>query len=133
MNLAEVIHQRWAAAEALNNLLPASRVYTGISVDPTTPYAVISKESHRPAICYNDGSAVDTVGVRIQVFHDNHDSGAAVLDQVKAALDRTDFALSGSDKVIDMQRSNDFQRQEEDGVWQFVIDFNCTVHLKSGV
>ena len=61
MNLAEVIHQRWAAAAALENLLPASRVYTGMSVDPATPYAVIAKLSDRPAGYHNDGSALSTV------------------------------------------------------------------------
>ena len=129
MNLAGVIHQRWAAAEGLNGLLPASRVYTGMSVDPATPYAVIAKESDRPAVYHNDGSAVGTVGVRIRVFHDNYDSAAAIMDQVKSAFDRTDFALSGSGKVINMQRANDFELQEDDGLWQFVIDFHCAVYL----
>lgn len=133
MNLAEMIHQRWAAAEALNELLPASRVYTGLSVDPSTPYAVITKHSDRPLARHNDGSAVDLLGLRIQVFHDKRAAAAAVVHQVKAAFDRTDFALSGSDKVINMQRSNDFEVQEKDGVWRLVIDFNCTVHLASGV
>ncbi len=129
MNLAQVIHQRWAAATALDDLLPASRVFTGVSVDSTMPYAVISKRSDRPAAYHNDGSALSTVGVRIEVVDDGYDSAAAVMEQVKAAFDRTDFALSGSDKVISMQRSNDFQRQEPEGVWRLVIDFVCTVYL----
>ena len=133
MNLAQVIHQRWAAAEPLDNLLPASRVYSGMSVDPSRPYAVIAKQSGRPVACLSDGSAVDQVGIRIQVFHDNHDAGAAIVHQVKAAFHQTDFALSGSDKVINMQRSNDFEQQDDGGGWQFVVEFNCTVYLASGV
>ena len=133
MNLAQVIHQRWAAAEPLNTLLPVQRVYTGRSIDPSTPYAVVSKQGDRPVARLNDGSAVDVLKLRVQVFHDNYDSGTAVVHQVKATFDRTDFALSGSDKVIDMRRSNDFEQQDEDGVWRFVIDFDCMVHLASGV
>ncbi len=129
MNLAEVIHQRWAAASGLNDLLPASRVHTGIGVDPTLPYAVLSKQSDRPTQRHNDGSAVSAVELRIRVFHDNYDSAAAVVEQVEAAFNGADFALSGNDRVINMRRSNDFQRQEDDGVWQFVIDFDCTVYL----
>ena len=129
MNLAEVIHQRWAAATALNDLLPAARVTTGVSVDPTLPYAVIAKQSERPMVRHNDGSAVDSVGLRIRVFHDNYDSAAAVMEQIRVAFERSDFALSGDDKVIAMQRSDDSQRQEDDGVWQFVIDFDCMVYL----
>ena len=133
MNLAEVIHQRWAAATALDNLLPSGSVYTGVSVDPTMPYAVIARRSDRPLARHNDGSAVEVVGVRIRVFHDNRDAAAAIVQQIKAAFDRTDFALSGSDKVINMQRSDDGERQDGDGVWQFTIDFNCTVYLATGV
>jgi hypothetical protein len=133
MNLAQVIHQRWAATEPLDDLLPASRVYTGMSVDPTRPYAVVTRQSDRPVALFNDGSTVDRVGVRVEVFHDNYDSGAAVVHQIKTAFHLVQFALSGSDKVISMQRSNDFERQNEDGVWQFVVDFNCTVYLASGV
>lgn len=129
MNLVEVIHQRWAASAPLEDLLPAVRLYTGTSVDPTLPYAVIDKRSQRPLVRHNDGSAVDAVGVRISLFHDSHDLAAAVMQQVKAAFDRTDFALSGNDKVINIQRSDDFQRQADDGVWQFTIDFDCTVYL----
>jgi hypothetical protein len=133
MNLAQVIHQRWAADELLNGLLPASRVYTGMSVDPTTPYAAISRQSDRPVAYLNDGSTVDRVGVRVQVFHDNYDAGAAIVQQLRLAFHLAQFALSGSDKVLSIQRSTDFERQDDDGVWEFVVDLNCTVYLTSGV
>ena len=133
MNLAQVIHQRWAADEALDNLLPAARVYTGMSVDPTTPYAVITRQSDRPVAYLSDGSTVDRVGLRVGVFHDNYDAGAAIVHQVKVAFHLAQFALSGSDRVINMQRSNDFEQQSADGVWEFAVDFDCTVYLTSGV
>ncbi|HUT11851.1 MAG TPA: DUF3168 domain-containing protein [Thermoguttaceae bacterium] len=132
MNLAEVIHQRWAAAGGLNGLLPATSVYTGLSVDPEMPYAVISKRSDRPMARHNDGSGVDAVGVRIEVFHDNRDAAATIVEQVKTTFDRTDFTLSGSDKVINVQRVNDSERQNDDGVWQMTIDFHCAVYLAPG-
>jgi hypothetical protein len=133
MNLSQVIHQRWAADGALSALLPASRLSTGMSVDPTPPYAVITRQSDRPAAVFSDGSAVDRVGVRVQVFHDNYDAGAAIAQQVKAAFHLAEFALAGSDKVFGMQRINDFERQGDDGLWQFVVDFQCTVYLAAGV
>ncbi|MGO8690902.1 MAG: DUF3168 domain-containing protein [Thermoguttaceae bacterium] len=129
MNLAQVIHQRWAATAALDDLLPAARVFTGLSVDTALPYAVISKESEHPGDYYNDGAATAAVGLRIQVFHGQYDAGAAVMLQVKAAFDGSDFPLAGSDKVLDMRRANDSERQSEDGVWQFLCDFQCTVYL----
>jgi hypothetical protein len=133
MNLAQVIHQRWAANSALNNLLPATRVYTGLSFDPLRPFAVISKEKDRPESYHSDGSAVDVVGLRIQVFHDHYDAGAGIVQQIKTAFDRTNFNLAGNDKVLNMQRSNESERQNNDGVWQFIIDFDCTVYLAAGV
>ena len=129
MNLAQVIHQRWAAATALSDLLPAARVTTGLGVDPSPPYAAISKQSDRPIERFSDGSAIDTVRVRVQVFHESHDSGAAVVHQVKTTFDNTSFDLAGSDKVLAMQRANDFERQQDEGLWQFVVDFDCTVQL----
>ena len=133
MNLAQVIHQRWAAATTLTGLLPASRVHTGIGAEATMPYAVISKQSDRPLTRHHDGSAVDLIGVRIEVFNENYDAGAAVVHEIKAAFDRTDFALAGSDSVLNMLRSNDRESQGDDGVWQFTVDFDCTVYLESGV
>jgi hypothetical protein len=133
MNLAQVIHQRWAANSALNNLLPAARVYTGLSFDPAEPFAVISKEKDRPETYHSDGSAIDVVGLRIQVFHDHYDAGAAIMHQIKTAFDRTNFDLAGSDKVLNINRANDSERQTDDGVWQFTIDFDCTVFLAAGV
>jgi len=133
MNLAQVIHQRWAASPTLNGLLPAARVYTGLSFNPARPFAVISKESDKPDTYHSDGSAIDTVGLRIQVFHDHYDAGAEILHQIKTALDRTTFDLAGSDKVLNIERNNDSERQNNDGAWQFIVDFKCTVYLASGV
>jgi len=132
MNLAQVIHQRWSAASALNGLLPAERVYTGLSVDPSVPYAVISREGRAPGSLHHDGSGIDHVELRIQLYHDRHDEAAAILEQIHAAFDRTSFELAGSDRVLFMQRINDFENQNEDGRWRMVVDFRLTVYLASG-
>ena len=132
MNLAQVIHQRWAAADALNALLPASRVYTGVSFDPVLPLAVLAKESDRPDSYQSDGSAIDLVVLRIRVFHAQHDAAAKIIHQIKKAFDRTTFDLTGGDTVLDMQRTNDHEQQRSDGSWEMTIDFKCTVYLASG-
>ncbi len=133
MNLAQVIHQRWAADSTLDGLLTASRVYTGLSFDPARPFAVISKDGDKPKTYHSDGSAIDTVGLRIRVFHDHYDAGAEIAGQIKKSFDRTAFDLSGSDKVLNIERGNDSEKQSDDGVWQFTIDFICTVFLASDV
>ena len=133
MNLAQVIHQRWAAAEALDDLLPASRVFTGMNVNPAMPFAVIAKRNDRPLERFSDGSAIDTIELRIKVFDDDLDDGAAIVHEIKTAFDNTQFDLAGSDKVIQMRRTNDTQQQADDGSWQFVVDFACMVQLTAGV
>ncbi len=140
MNLAQVIHQRWAAAAELDALLPAGRVFTGLSVDPQVPYAVISKRSGAPggpagsgALRYNDGSAVEAIDLRIEVFDEDYDRAAAVIAQVKAAFDGTSFDLAGSDKVILMRRTAEAEEQADDGRWRWAIDFRCTVYLAAGI
>jgi len=132
MNLSQVIHQRWAAAAELNGLLPAARLSTGLNVDPTTPYAVISKEGQTPRSLHHDGTGIDEVKVRIQVYHDQYDQAEAILEQIDRTFHRTSFELSGSDRVLFMQRVGDFENQNDDGLWRFVVDFRVSVYLASG-
>ncbi len=128
MNLLEVIHQRWSAATALNALLPASDLHTGMRVASAMPYAVVTKSSQRPDVYLSDGSVIDNVGLRIEVFDESHDAASAIVDQINAAFDRTAFDLSGNDRVVNMRRSNETNRQEDDGTWRMVIELECTVH-----
>jgi hypothetical protein len=132
MNLSQIIHQRWAVATGLNDLLPAARVATGLSVDPTTPYAVISKEGQASESLHHDGSGVDEVKLRIQVYHDHYDEALAIVEQIDAAFHRTSFDLAGGDRVLFMQRTGDFENQNDDGLWRFVVDFRLAVYLAPG-
>jgi hypothetical protein len=132
MNLAQMIHQRWAAAESLCALLPVDRVSTGMSAGAARPFAIISKESDRPLEYCNDGSSFGSVGVRIRVFADHYDAAIAVVQQIKVVFDRAAFSLSNGDKVVHMQRSDDSERQNDNGTWEMTIDFQCTVYLTAG-
>jgi hypothetical protein len=128
-NLLQVIHQRWAAATALNAALPAELVYTGNSGAPGPPYVLLNKESQRVAVSYNSGASLVKVTLSIQVFHPRHDAAAAIVEQIAAAFDRTQFALAGNDKVIHMRRTNDTEQQNSSGVWQMTAEFVCMIHL----
>ena len=134
--LMQAIHQRWQATAGLSGLLPATRVTTGASPNPSLPRAVLTRQSDQPVAACNDGSAVTLVGVRIQVFHANYDAAAAIIDQVTAAFDRADFPLDdgppGGARVICMRRSNYSEGQEADGNWRMAVDFACAVYRPSG-
>jgi hypothetical protein len=132
MNLAQVIHQRWAAATALCALLPASRLFTGASFDPAPPLAVMTKQSDKPDSYQSDGSAIDLVVLRLRVLHVQHDAAAEIIHEIKKAFDRTSFDLADGDTVLAMQRVNDYEQQRNDGAWEMIIDFKCSVYLASG-
>lgn len=127
VSLLGTIHQRWAAAAPLSGLLPASRVYTGSSVAPAPPLALIKKESDRPLATYNDGSATAAVAVQIEVYHASYDAAAAIVEQVRAAFDNAAFDLGDGDRVIHMRRTNGAEEQTPDGVWQITTEFECIV------
>jgi len=133
VNLEQAIHQRWAAAGALTSLLPVENVKTGRSSDGPVPYATIVREKNRTAFRSNAGDALDEVTLRVDVWHDNYDKGRGIAEQVKAAFDRSEFALSGSDKVVQMRRTSDSATQDEDGMWRLTIEFLVQVYLPSGV
>jgi len=133
VNLEQVVHQRWAASEALNAALAAERVKTGRSFDAALPYATIKRRANRTAFRTNAGDALDEVALRIRVWHDEYDAGRAIVHQIKAAFDRSDFPLAGGDRVVQMRRTDDSASQHSDGTWQFTVDFLVQVHLASGV
>ena len=131
MNLAHMLHDRWAADQQLSQILPASRVFTGTSVMPAMPVAVISRLRSEPAVQFADGCGLDTVGVRMELYDPSYDASLAMLNAVKRAFDRTSFQLAGCGKVLFMRRTADQTCQEPDGAWHTTIDFLCTVEGES--
>ena len=132
MNLEQVIHQRWAASEGLSSLLSADLVRTGPSSAGSVPCATVERVGNRTAFRTNAGDALDEVTLQIHVWHDDYDAGRAIADQVEATFDRSDFALSGGDRVVQMRRTDDSATRHDDGIWQFTIQFLVQVHLPSG-
>lgn len=132
MNLEQAIHERWAASDALNALLPAENLKTGRSFGDGMPYATLARVENRTILRTSAGDALDEVRLRVNVWHDEYDAGRAVAEEVKAAFDRGSFALSGNDRVVQMLRTNDFASQQEDGAWRFTTEFLVQVYLSSG-
>ncbi len=132
MNLEQAIHERWAASDTLNALLPAENLKTGRSFGDAVPYATIARMENRTILRTSAGDALDEVRLRVNEWHDEYDAGRAVAEEVKAAFDRGSFALSGDDRVVQMLRTNDFASQHDDGAWQFTTEFLVQVYLSSG-
>ncbi len=132
MNLAKYLHERWANAFDLNALLPAEKVFTGLSGDSAPPYAVIAKESAKPFTRHNDGSSLEKATMRFQIYHSRYDAGLAVSNEIKKAFDGAAFDLDDGCKVLTMLRVNESENQINLEEWQFTSVFLCTVFLPSG-
>ena len=133
MNLEQAIHQRWAATDALNALLPAENLVTGRASGRSTPYATLVRQRSRPVVSSNTADAIDEVTLRFHVWHDDHDAALAIARQVKTAFNRSRFDLAGGDRVIGMRRTSDRGTQHDDGLWQVILEFTVRVYLSSGV
>ena len=129
MTVIEGIHQRWAATPALCAVLPATRLWTGISADSSLPRAVVRLRSDKPLTACNDGAIVRGIGVRVQVFHGSYAAATTIVEQVKAAFERADFDLGDGNRVIDMRHTDSAEDERADGVWRIAGDFLCTVSL----
>lgn len=127
------IQTRWAATTALIALLPAASVKTGTTATATVPYATINKTGSDTVMRANSGDAVDEITVAIMVSDDDYDDAHAIMDQVKTAFDRADFALTGNDKVIGMFKADESEERDGDTIWRVTVEFRCQVYLAVGV
>jgi hypothetical protein len=132
MKLEQAIHERWAAAGRLSALLPAERLKTGLAQAARIPYASLVRKPGRTLYRTNAGDALDEISVVIHLWHERFDAGQAVADEIKAAFDRSQFPLSGGDRVTDMRRGGESVVEHDDGTWQWAIEFFVQVHLLSG-
>jgi hypothetical protein len=128
MNLPQLLHQRWTDDATLNAALPASRVYTGPSVDPATPFAVITRRSARPVRSFGDGSGIDAVLIRIELFHDSYDTATTIAQAIKNALTGYAIDLTSGDRLLTVHREDESEHQDIDGTWRLTLDFHCTVY-----
>ncbi len=132
MSLEQAVHQRWAAASALVALLPAENVSTGLAAGRTLPYATIARKLGRATLRTNAGATLEEVTLRINVWHDDHDAGREIVEEVEAAFDGADFALSSGERVIQMRRTDEQGSQRDDGIWLFRLEFLVHVYLPTG-
>ena len=129
MNLEQAIHQHWADTAALETLLPAAKVTTGRSSSAAVPYATIERTESRPTLPTNLGDAVEDVALRVTVWHDDHDAGHAIAEQVEIAMDRATLTLAGDGQAARLRRTGSAATQHADGLWQWTIELRARVYL----
>jgi hypothetical protein len=133
MDLEQSFYAHWAATPGLESLLPARRVRTGLAHGERRPYATLERRAGRTAFRTNAGDALDEVTLAIHVWHDSYDAGRAIVGAIRAAFDRSDFDLGGGDRVLQIRRTAEAAKQQDNNVWQFTVEFSVSVYLSSGV
>jgi hypothetical protein len=131
MNLSAAIHTRWAAASALNTLLPAARLFTGrIPRGTAKPCARL----HFPGSVggkLSDKARERAVQVRIThwVVESAFGTGQDIQDAIEAAFDNYSAALEDS-TLVKLTHDNSFYVQDEEAtskLFQFVTQFTATI------
>lgn len=107
-------------AVALLALLPADRITTGANHERDLPYASVSLESNLAAYRSNAGG-MRQPNVRIQLWHENHAQGKAIVQAITDLFENQSFDTSEL-RITKSRIENDFAMQEPDGVWQFSVD-----------
>ena len=123
MSTEQLLHTWWAASATLNGLLDSAVLTTGKAQDENTtlPFATLSRENNQDDHRTNCGRT-DRGTFRVKLWHDSHALGQAIQAALIAAWDNKTYD-SGGVQIVSARRSNDFHFQEDDGVWQFVTDF----------
>ena len=133
MEIEAAIHRRWAATPALDALLSADRLRTGLVHGDDRPYATLERKSSRTAFRTNAGDALDEVTLAIHVWHDSFDAGQAIVEAILAAFDNSSFDCGAGDRVVQIRRTAQSAKQQANNAWQFILEFSASVHLCSGV
>ena len=102
---------------------------TGLARGDSLPYATLARTGSRTALRTNSDDAVEEVALRLTVWHGDYDAGSAIAGQIAAAFDRSDFALAGGGRVIQMRRTSVAATEHDDGAWQFTIEFLVDIHV----
>ncbi len=122
---------QWAGKATLNGLLASTAVYIGDIRDVDPPYCQITRESAFTQDRMSGSARVDVVNLRFMIFHSSHVSGAAIRDELMsdAGFDNNTFDVASNGAVIVMRHENNFELQDDNGIWSFVTDFEVAHQL----
>lgn len=116
-----------ADAVDLRSLLSADSIVTGNVKDPdeNLPYATFNLESNQSAFRSNQ-SNVRRPLLRFKLWAEDHSEGISIRDALKALFENKSFETPHANLIM-VRHENDFAFEEEDGVWQFVVDFTARI------
>ena len=118
-----------ANALALLALLPAARIVTGTNHGRDLPYCSINLESNGAEYRANVSGTMRRNLVRFSLWHETHASGSAIRNAIETLFENKAFETTETDLIT--RHENSFAIEEEDGVWQFIIDIEVKLTAKA--
>lgn len=128
MSLEGVIHQRWAADQKLQELLPAERLFTGRVTQGQTPYGTLWRLSSRPLWRTAAGDLLEEVQLALHVWRLEYEQLRAVVEQVRRLLDRSSFDLEEGGRVVALGIEQQTYQQTPEGHWLAEVAMTVQVY-----
>jgi hypothetical protein len=119
-SIEQIIQDAYAANSYLTALVPSAKFITGTAKNLELPYITLNREGSAPSVRSNS-KRIDRVVMRMQ-FWGTHTLGTTVRDMLVGAFDNWGDE-SSNPRIVMMRKANDLAIEEDDGVWQFLIDF----------
>lgn len=119
-SVEQIIQEAYAANSYLTNLVEGAKFVTGMGKGLTVPYATLNREGGAP-MARSNANRIDRFVMRITVWA-NHATGAGLRDELKTYFDNWG-SESSNPRVLSMRYLSDLPVEEDDGTWQFLIDF----------
>lgn len=123
MSVEQAVHQHWALWKPLTDLVPESRVVTGLAQgEPALPYVTIQRQGDAATTRTSSGTLLDTLRLRFSIWDDRLDRALLVARELRQRFNRADFGWSQG-RVLDCRQVQHAHLEEEDGIWRVMLDY----------
>lgn len=125
--IEQILQELYAANSYLTVLVPSAKFITGTAKGIVPPYATLNREGSNP-LTRSNVQRIDRTIVRVQAWA-SHSVGSALRDTLIDAWDNLSIETSNP-RVLSIRKANDLAIEEDDGIWQFLIDFEITTQAR---
>lgn len=132
MSLEQTLHSDWASNAALNALVSAERLFTGVSIgELRLPYVVLRRAGSQIVNRTADGRAIQRVRLDFHVWTATLENGREIAAAIGQRFDRRDFVLDDG-AVRNMHPVGVQENALADGRWQSVLQYVVLIETLSG-
>jgi hypothetical protein len=128
MSLEAALHERWSQSPALEALLPAARLTSGLARDDVPlPYAVLLRGPIH-ARWHTSTRSVEEIELAMHVYAERLETLGQLAEALRDAYDRRAFATTEG-QVLRMRLHQRHERQHPDGIWYLEMLFRVLLAL----